>query len=679
MVWGYKDANGIVVLGAPSERTEVINPNTSAATADTVDITIYVPAGITTEYFYQVYRSGFSADATSVANDELQLVYEDNVTSAEVSAGTITFTDVVDNSLRGATIYTAESQEGIAQANAEPPYAKDMTLYKNHILYANTRTKHILTLTLVSVGSPNGVVVGDTITIAGDTYTFVTEGTETSANGEVGVYLSGTVSQDIANTARSLVKAINLYSSNTDVYAYYTSGYDELPGRISIERRDLTDTSFAAIFTPVASGTPPATSIAWNPPLPTTGTSVSSDNEVKPNRIYVSKVNEPEAVPTLNFLDAGSESGAIQRIIALRDSVFIFKDDNEVYRIVGEDLASFNLQLFDNTVQLYGPKTAQPFQNAIYCFTDQGIAAVSDNSVQVKSWDIERDVIEFLDPVSYPNFETNSFGISYESDRKYILYTGEEQYVFNSFTNSWTRWTNTYQIGFRNPTDDKLYYGDSSGNVWQERKSYDRSDFADDSYDTSVVSYSGTSVTLGSTTNIVAGMTLKQGARESYIASVGSANTVVVEDTILWDTTSSNTISAFTPITCKVQWIPFYGNNAAFMKQFREYTVFFRTLNNNFSVITNTNFNTVVTVTQDFNPATPGAGLAELPLGEGPLGGVDGGPQEHRSYFPLEHQQCMGMEIAVQTDRAFTEMKLNGMNVMFELMATEFNSEIASS
>jgi hypothetical protein len=516
VVWGKKDANGVVSLGYPSERGEIANVSSQTGEyTDTTDVqlTVYIPAGITTDYFFQVYRSGFSANETTVANDELQLVYENNPTAAEIAAGSITFIDNAPDSLRGATIYTAPSQEGILQANELPPLANDVTMYKNYCLFANTRTRHFFNLTLLSVGGSDGLQIGDIITIGGVNFTAAVA--QNHAAGEFLLDTSGTAAENIANTAKSLVQVINRYATNTVTYGYYTSGFDELPGQMLIRRRDLTDTVFAVTYDAVETGADDG--IMFNPVL--SQTARNSSNEAKSNRIYVSKLQQVDAVPTLQYFDAGQQDSGIKRIISLRDSAWALKDNGEIYRLVGETVNDFQLLKFDSTTNLIGSRTAVVFNNQIFCFTEQGIVAISDSGVAVKSWDIEDQIKTYFSSSTFP---TVALGVSYESERKYLLHTGVETFCYNSFTNAWTKWDVIAEAGFVNPTDDKLYWGKSDGFVYQERKNFDKFDYADRAYDTWVWGSSGTTVNISSDTQATIGMTLRQNSTSSYISAVSN-------------------------------------------------------------------------------------------------------------------------------------------------------------
>lgn len=154
IIWGYKDANNNLILGAPSGRYVIAN---EAGNTQDVTINATIPSGVTTSWFYQLYRSAATETADIEPNDELQLVIEDNPTSAQITSGFIEVTDSTPEDLRGAIIYTASSQQGIAQANDMPPAGKDICAFRNMGIIANTIQKQSFALTLLSVGGDAGV------------------------------------------------------------------------------------------------------------------------------------------------------------------------------------------------------------------------------------------------------------------------------------------------------------------------------------------------------------------------------------------------------------------------------------------------------------------------------------------------------------------------------------------
>src|SRR5690606_11277779 len=113
----------------------------------------------------------------------------------------ISVLDITPDELRGATIYTAATQEGLAAANEQPPLCRDLAVYKNVMFYAHTVSKHRYTIILLGVGGTNGLAADETIEIGGVTYTAKT--TEDVSQAHFAYPSTGSAAQKIADTARS--------------------------------------------------------------------------------------------------------------------------------------------------------------------------------------------------------------------------------------------------------------------------------------------------------------------------------------------------------------------------------------------------------------------------------------------------------------------------------------------
>jgi len=477
VVWGIEDNSKNLILGTPSPATQITN---DAGASRSVDITITIPQEVTTAHFYQIYRTSYNANPET--GDEQKLVYENNPTSAEITAKVLTVNDPLPEALNGgANLYTNPSSgEGINQANEPPPLAKDITLFKNSLFYANTQTKYKKIVTLI--GTADLIASTSTFTITGavtNTFTFKATENYTAGATDVELFSSGVPSQDINATARSLVRVVNRSSGSTLVYAYYISGPDDLPGAILFEARALNQVAFSFTVNSTITGE------AFNPILLTSGTTIIADNEIAANRLYYSKLQQPEAVPALNYFDVGPKDKAIKRIIALRDSVFVLKEE-AVYRVSGE-FGSFIVTSFDSSTLINAPDSASVLNNQIYMLTDQGVATISDTGISIISRPIENLVLK-LDLTAYTNYSTASFGVAYESDRSYYLWTVENTtdttatqcFRFNVFTSGWTRWPINKTCGIVNTLDNRLYLGAGDTNyVEQERKDFSRTDYAD--------------------------------------------------------------------------------------------------------------------------------------------------------------------------------------------------------
>ena len=653
-VWGYKDANDNLIIGSPSGRATVTNSSGDK----NVNIRLYVPDTVDVGYFYQAYRS-VNVSSPIEPPDDLQLVFEGNLTVLEKSNGYVDINDITPETLRGAFLYTSPTQEGILQSNDEPPFAIDICTYKNMTFYANTKSRQNFFLTLIAVSNSAGVALtnNDTLTINGVTYTASTS-TETPASGIFRVFTSGSASENIAETARSLVKVINLYQATLS--AYYISGFGDLPGKIFIQANDYTTAQFFIVSSKTT---------CWNPVLSSSGTNNGSTNDENPNRVYYSKIQQPEAVPLLNYVDAGSRANEILRVIPLRDSVFILKEDG-VYRIIGEDPSSLRVSLFDNTIKLLSLESAVEMNNQIYCYTDQGIAAISDNGVEVISRPIE-DQIQQREIIQ--NFFTTSFGVSYEVDRKYLFYCKAlatdsfptEAYVYNFFTNAWTKYIQDRSCGI--VYDNRLYMGGIDGYIYRERKALNSSDYVDDSYNITISSINGNILTLASATNIAINQVIRQSAVFSVVTDV-SGNDVTLESSAGFTTGAA---ISYEPIESILEWSQNDSQNPGILKHWREITMLFRTADfSSIEIGFSSNFDPNVEYTE-VSPLRSDQ-WGSFPWGTIPWGFGTGLAYPIRTYIPLLKRRASWVFFRVRSKKAQSYFAIQGLSAMFEPMSERF-------
>jgi hypothetical protein len=797
LVWGYRDANNNLLLGSPSQRVVAIN--SSGGTRD-VSLTFVIPASITTEYFYQIYRSNGTATSTDTPSDELQLVYEGNPTAGEITAKSFTVVDQTPYSLMRATLYTSPSQEGIANSNDEPPFALDMDVFKGSAFYANIKQKQRLSIALISVdlpslgfyvdgtvgttnASPNLTTIASTtnlrvgmrvvgtgiptdtriLTITGaNTLTMDKNATATASvsvefqdrftigavdywagsaqNTSTNTFLvdtSGTPAQDINNTAINLIQLINQSASNTLLYGYYVSGVEDLPGQMLFEERSIGGDSFFATSTAGTSFSPPlpekiniSSNTLANPTVVTTATAhglttgdlvqifgsnstpsingeravtvispttfsvavnvtvagttgylvidddyVVSDNDERQNRVAISKTGQVEAVPIYTYFDIGSANFPIERTVALRDGIFFFKKDG-IYRLTGENFSNFVVSLVDNTAILKAPESAVPFNNQVFCYTTQGVCAVSDSGVQIMSVPIETTLLE-LSSEQYVNFASASFGVAYESARQYLFFTVTEEtdtyatqaYVYNSLTDSWTRWPMSRTCGVVNTAVNKLFMAKAdSGQVLIERKNYTNADFADEQYAVTITAVdSTTEVTVSSATDIEVGMTLVQGDRQALIEEIDGNDLVITEVNGL----IAGAATVYTPIENLLQWSPIDAENPGILKQFSELSLFFR--NAAFSTI-DAIFSSNISLAEETVPIVNNStvGWGSLPWGTFPWGSPRGGQNTLRTYVPRNKQRGSWLIVKLRTEEAFTGFSLQGVSLIFNQMSSRF-------
>jgi hypothetical protein len=406
----------------------------------------------------------------------------------------------------------------------------------------------------------------------------------TILTGALDVLLSNNISPAIAvdETARSLSNILN--SNETEqVYAYYLSGPRDVPGKFLLEARELgnpefylqgnnsnTGSSFNPDFSPsvsissISTGSPSTmlvttatahglinqqnvvisgsnsvpnidglysitfvstTSFRVNKTIVTAGTEGSlnaaintnvSDNETKPNRLYYSKFQQTEAVPILNFLDVGSEDNEILRIFPLRDSLFVFKGEG-LYRVSGES-APFSLGLFDSSCIVNAPDSVSVCNNLIYAWTTQGISTISESGVNVISRAIDTEILKL--PL-FSGFSTSTWGIGYEQDQAYLVWTVKKLvdtvaticYRYCALTDSWTVFNKTDTCGLVNTADGKLYLGAGDiSRIEQERKDFARTDYADREFTINLAegNFFGTTMRVDSVSGIAIGDVVAQ-------------------------------------------------------------------------------------------------------------------------------------------------------------------------
>ena len=534
---------------------------------------IGIPYGIdhTSGYFCQIYRTSPSASATALPLGDWALLDEITLNTPNTS-GFFTYVDNVDELFRASSVvlYTNEnSAEGEAQANYRAPLCADVTYFKNHSIYGNCATRHLLNLAVVAtdsgangdtvsfkvgsntydyyarvgygntlygayqgdiaVASPttltvttptaHGYQVNDVIIVSNyigngtfadgshtvtavTTYTFTMSGgvatlsapkfisfwAKQNAAGNKLFTLSqipNVIGADLANTARGIVKAVNR-DTTTTIYGLYTSLEDKVPGQFWVQGNGFVDTIFAKASTS-------SMALCFAPTLPTSfssGTQVFSTNDQQLNAFFSSKVLEPEAVPLPNVFPVGSRNAAILRIVALRDSMIVIKQDG-VYRVTGTSPANFETTILDNTVFCVAADSVVVLNNFLYMLSNQGVVRISETNVEIISRKIENVIAPIL---GQTNLSIRTSAAGYESERQYYLSTTSPTdtnrsvtYVYNYINDTWTTSTQLFKAGTIGP-NNQFYQVDDANDINKERKSQNRIDYCGQNYATSVSS-----------------------------------------------------------------------------------------------------------------------------------------------------------------------------------------------
>lgn len=538
----------VVYISAPSS-TPAINGNytITSTTANTYTVTLTLSAGDATSAYYYVPSSNRNPNIVNKIGIRVDISLA--VTAQEVKdAIDIAILNIVD------FIYSDEGGNDFKILNANNGNSTDTTISGLGGAWAL------------------GAIVQGTGEDAGNN--------EVLASGLI------SVSQAIDETARSLVRIINK-DALSPVIATYLSSEGTLPGQILLENKNLEDNPFflatndvtfqselnpelpllealtditpsgaETIFEDIghslfigdevyisAPNSFPAVGAKYRVKNTTANTftvdlelqtgddtdafywlaSIESDNVESPNRIYFSKVSQPEAVPIVNYIDIGPQDEPIERIVSLRDNLMVFKTDG-IYILTGSSaLTGFSVRLLDNTSRLVAPDSAAVLDNQIFCLTTEGIATVTETGVGVISRPIENRIFDIVN--SRFDYTHKIFGVSYTSDKAYILFMPEKVtdqystqcYRYNTYERSFTRWDVSATCGLLNNTDDKLYLGAGDRQyTLKERKNGDRTDNCDRSFILQIPDNAVTQnkVRLSNVSNITEGDVLLQ---EQYV------------------------------------------------------------------------------------------------------------------------------------------------------------------
>lgn len=649
ILYGTRDVNNNLYLGSPSQRIIVAN---STGSYSDVSLTFTIPQGITTDDFFQVYRSRQSSDATTPPDDELQLIYEANPSSGEISAKSVTFTDNTPDDLVGAFLYTNANQEGPQEANDQPPLSFDLTEFKGFTFFSNIRTKHYLDFSLLAVDGANGLSLNDTITIDG--MVFTAKSATNISSREFKLFTSGSVSQNIEDTSRELIRVINQYASNTKVYAYYESSYNDLPGQILLEERLLTDTSFLVT-------TNKAT--AWK--LDNNG---NSQNYKFPNGLMWSKLQQPEHVPFAHLLECGSKNFEIKRIISLKDALFILKEDG-VFRLTGVN-GQWSVETLDSSTSIIAPDSAVVINNQIYCLSSQGVVSISDVGVQVIGEDI-KDQIQKLIGEDFAAVKNLSFGVGYETDRKYLLNVvgagGEiipsQTFVYNVFTGKWSRWKKVFNAGGVIHSKDLLFFANEHS-LLEERKSFTYLDFVDEEFGSfSILNFNERDITLSNLDGINIGDLLIQGDVYSTILEMDYiTSTVLVRETKEWTVGPAQACYA---IDTYLEFAPTYSENAGLGKFFQEVVCLFK---QNLFTQASVDFYTDLSGSWDqveIRGNSSGQLWGSQQWGVGPWAGLSR-PKPTRVSVPRNKTRGQFLGIRFSCRMAHSQFQIEGLSLIFE-------------
>lgn len=405
-----------------------------------------------------------------------------------------------------------------------------------------------------------------------------------------------------------------------------------------------------------------------------------SDNLASANRVYYSKLGQPEACPIVNYLEIGAANKSILRIVPLGDQLFVFKEDG---LFVVSGLAPYRVDAFDLTSILLGARTVAEVDNSLYALMTKGVVRIDAGGVRVISGPIQ-DYVDYqigqIQDVLY--WENYMFAVGSELDQEYILFlelldeqgpTGDQTVpanpiVFNTKTGSWVQWGVAATCGtFTSPQTaapfkNKLLFGTMCpypqvfNAVSYERKSRDSSDYADENFSKTFTtgSVSGTVFTgnSSSTQFIEAGDKLVQGGQYVLVTGVDTNVSVTGVCAAGASFNFANPFTVYKAYPVSAKFVSAVAGDATNTKHYSEATAYFRR-------------RAFYSASLTFDNATQAASDVEIVFSDRalyaaqPLGSYLP-PQDKRVLVPRNLQQTPYLNVGFEMNEALAYFALNG-------------------
>lgn len=697
MTWETTDANNNSYEGTPSTRVVVSN---SSGHSVNVSLTFTIPNGVTTAIKYNIYRSLVSASSTTAPSDELQLATFGFPTGTDITNRFFTITDTTPESLLGAALYTNSGQQGITQANNIPPLANDVCFFEGYVIYGSATTQQKFLLSLLATDGAGALMLGDHFfvqTTGGPALIFTAASSENATLGNFQLFTGGDPASDILLTKESLIRIINRYAQSS-VYAYDSTDLNSatsLPGDFYLQEQGISRVTF---------GVGSDNHTAWFPVLTSFPAQSPSLAGGFIGQGYCSKFQQPESVPTSNTISVGNQYFEWYRCLPLRNSVIVLKADG-CFQLTGSAFP-FTVTTLDTGTILTAPDSAVIMSNQVFAYTNQGVVAITETGPGIISRPIE-NILQQISSFSFPAFPRVTFGTAYETDRKYILSTISEsanftkctiQYVYDIITQTWT--TYEYPLAIwdlkESPTEHRLYAASASSSfpfMFQERKTFTQSDFADVEIPVTISAFTSTTpstLTVSSTVGASIGWSIAQLilddagnptvlTRIAQITAILDSTHIVVDTLQQWDTTGATFTAYEQPIPIDVQFCPIIGNgetpnspgNPGVVKFWMEMQAFFQ--NVQFDFITFNFASDFIASSTPINlvPQATSGGWGLSPWGSGPWGGVSASEtQTIRTYIPLPARRAHWLNIEMSLSQAMTQFTFAGLMLTYRPTTT---------
>lgn len=494
-----EDGYDIEVTSEPSPYHTIEN---DAGAARSVDVTIPIPVDVLGGALVKLYASAPSVAPAKPA-DELFEVATVALSSGHLAAGFVTINDTVRLTGLGAALYTNATREGIESANARPPRAHALALWRDCLWFGNTRTPQTMVIELLDLASipappfpPEDLFylsqtcattdADATVTVADSTYMrvgYLVTGTGIPAGAKILSITDATHIELTANaTATSgavtlefhsvwTINAVEYYADNTEnvaskffdvlnpwSLAYVVNRTDpELSPsaiesvidegglnyhRIIFEHAQLEEeNAFTLTTNAAAHDLSPGSYVRT---IDGAYVTMQSKAETRPNRVYYAKPDEPEHVPRLNWLSVGEAT--VLRALPLPTALVVFTTDG-IYAVRGS-YPNFSVSVLAPGLRLVRAEAADVVEDVIYAFTDRGVMEVTENGVAANLSEglIRDDLVPFIQ--AHASATQGTFLVGWREMGLLLLGVAEASadvaktlYVFNLASRAWSRWT----------------------------------------------------------------------------------------------------------------------------------------------------------------------------------------------------------------------------------------------
>ncbi|GBF40689.1 hypothetical protein [Leptospira johnsonii] len=344
-------------------------------------------------------------------------------------------------------LYTNVSSEGILQENSPPNTCLDFEEYQGRTFYAGQPRRIIINL---SVGTPaDPGTPTQSISIGGITYTanwdtysdnplILQPDSFIPSVSWIGVIMNDP-RQDLGFIFRFNNQNSDITVSTMPGQPYIDFSYhDRSPfAELGVDMPDQYSNYLANYWL--------GNSVYWPTDTNNSGTALltKTNTEMEPailNRVFFSKLNQPENVPVLNYLDIGRRGF---RIIGLKNlfnqNLFVFKEDG-AYLINGYSEADFQVVTFDDSLVCMNKNSLVVCNGAIYGLFNRGVCIVNSSGTIPISNDTIGDIITPY--IQEHKLNNRAVATSDEINNTYILSLPELgiDLVYNWFSKTWQKW-----------------------------------------------------------------------------------------------------------------------------------------------------------------------------------------------------------------------------------------------